>query len=452
MTETEYFKDSCRALAHSLHSSLFFKDLVKRNKKAESDGVVARFRFDGFFVDINLYVKGKRAAVPNLVMLYCGFLSDEDVLFSVYDIFALLEINDFKSYTYPCVFEKKQFDAVFCDIKKLFEKLLPALSGIAENGALKNRILEQKKNEIREFCKNPDLFNPAVPYNDVYLRLSEIIIDSFYENEITNLVSGTLSLAPKGKRERAKSSLASKKHKSLYEKRLLAFLCSEESEGFDFSPLGEAEKEFKENLKKENRGTALKTFLYTLAFFVPTFAVLFAIYLLLCAVMFKNAVFTVISGLSGGIILAVPAILLSVIFASLKIDALQKKPPKKSDGLSRSGEGSKKPLKAALAVVEFLALLSCLFAANTTCAFYDNAFTVEETSVFSVSQTKYNYSDVDYIEVTFDGINSPYYSAVLKDGSSVFLFDATNSAEKQFKKYAPRFFFERGIDVNFRDR
>ena len=73
MTETEYFKDRCRSLSHSKSASLFFRDLIKKNKKAESDGVTARFRFDGFFVDINLFLKGKRAALPNLIVLYCGF-------------------------------------------------------------------------------------------------------------------------------------------------------------------------------------------------------------------------------------------------------------------------------------------------------------------------------------------------------------------------------------------
>lgn len=446
MTETEYFKDRCRALSHSKSASLFFRDLIKKNKKAESDGVTARFRFDGFFVDINLFLKGKRAALPNLIVLYCGFTCEENVLFSVYDIFAALGIGDFKSYTYPSVFEKRHFDAVFSDIESLFKKLLPALFYAAENGVVRNKMLEQRKNEIRAFCKNPDLFDPAVPYNDVYLKLSEIIIDGFYDSEITNAATGALSFAPNGKIQRAKKALETKKHTTLYERNLLAFLNSEKSAGFDFSPLGPLGKEFENEIKENERRLSLKIFSLALAFLLPSFGVLFVIYLVLCAVMFKDAVFTVGTGLLNGLILAAPSIALSAIFAIIRVSALEKKQVKKDD-VSPPELISKKALRPLLIFAECFALVFCLFASNTTCAFYDNCVKLEDPAVFSLGQIKCNYSEIECIEIKSDGITPPYFNAVLKDGSSLYLFEATASNEKKFRKYAPQFFSERGIDV-----
>ena len=436
MDITEFFKEQSRETARRFGAVLRFKTLTHGAKK-EVDGVVARFDFDTFFFDIMYAQKGIYATLPDTVWISSGFEAEDGIPFSVYDLLAFFCPDDFNIYTFTSVSDEALMKDAFAKTEKLFIKLLPFMKNAAENGVIRNKMLNGQKNRISEYCGNTLIFDTGVPSSDLTEKLTNMLMADFTVTETASAV--TIYSAKKSK---AIKKLKRKKHKSQYEKNLLEYLLSEKSENYD----GEyATDNVKNAIKKQSEKTFKEvavTVCATLIIQIPLSAVVLGIYYALCFSLFHGALYTVGTNIYNGILPVAVTLLLSFCIAFRFSPEIENKITKQKT--KKRSEKEKKALKFFIIIAETLTLLMCIYAANYTTAFYEDTFTYPENGNFVLRQTKYGYAHIKYYVKRNEFLN-PYYVLVANDGSEINLYESTLYNTEDFEEKIIPFLEQKGI-------
>ena len=252
MTLAEIFKTNCRATCTLLNEkpSLFFKDLVSGFGGKNKNGIIARFSFDDFFIDLYFIENGPLAYAPNTIWINVGFESASFLPFAVYDILALAEPENFKCYTYPYLYTQDVMIQAFGEINDLLKKLVPELKEISETGTMKNNLILNQQETINRFV-NDDIFKREIEMLDASIKIRDMLIRNFQESVISHVILGGVSDFFNNEQQKAIKKLEKAKYLTVYENRLFQKLKAGELEGFDASPFREAKyKDYTKIAKK----------------------------------------------------------------------------------------------------------------------------------------------------------------------------------------------------------
>ncbi len=438
MTMEECFKDCCKKLSADYDCELLFRTLSRKKKSAKPDGVAARFDFYDFNIDINWYFRKSLAAVPDIMWVSCNLDGKEDIPFSVYDLLGYLNIKDFRNFTPSYISDEESVKESFILFGELFEILVPALTEATQNGVVKNRLLDAQKQYICKFCGSDAIYENTGA-SDIVDKITFYILSEFTAAEIREAVSGGQKYFYEGKPEKAKALLSKKKLKSEYDNALLNYI----NEG-NAPPVNEFQnniKKARKNKDKKERHKVFSCFALTLVLTVPVFGLLFCIYYISCAVIFKNAVF-----ISGIDLLNVCEILPGAIplAAFISLFILNKREAKKE----KKQYSTEPAVRIFTIIFECVALFLCFTALNAPCVFYEDSFSYGKSDFINISRQEYSYSQIEkavrvegYMSVEDERrvfVEEPYYAFILKNGTTVDLYKTTvYHTEKIEKKLLP---------------
>lgn len=448
MTLTEIFKTNCRATATLLNEkpSLSFKDLVSGFSGKNKNGIIARFSFDDFFIDLYFIENGPLAYAPNTIWINVGFESVPYLPFSIYDILTVAEPENFKCYTYPYLYTEDIMIQSFGEINDLFKRLAPKLTEISNTGTQKNNLISNQKETINKFV-NDDIFKREIEMMDASLKIRDMLIRNFQESIINHIILGGVSNFFNNEHEKAIKNLEKTKHLTFYETRLLRKLKSGELKNFDASPFrDEKYKNYTKTAKKRTYSLGKNgTFRFIAGILLLTpFTTIpaFLLYLLFSFTLFNKSLFfincdiySMLTLLTSGILIAE---LLSLNF-SQKLFAFFKR---NKDKNKEKVPVKKKSfiIKCSAILTETIVVILLFTAVNNSLVFYENKVSFGEDSVISLKQTsiKYEYIDTVYkVEGFYFNDNffeSEHYILVSKNGDRIDTGYYLNNANSEFEK------------------
>ena len=119
-----YFSNLCRQLSiHLKTESPSIKTLVSNKKNKNKNGVVARYNFGEFSMDIYYIENMKGGGIRQVIWLSFFFDREPSITFSVYDILSITEPENFNCYTYSFVDSNELVKSCFEEIEKLWTKV-----------------------------------------------------------------------------------------------------------------------------------------------------------------------------------------------------------------------------------------------------------------------------------------------------------------------------------------
>jgi hypothetical protein len=448
MTLTEIFKTNCRATCTLLNEkpSLSFKDLVSGFTGKNKNGVIARFSFDEFYVDLYFIENGPLAYAPNTIWINVGFESASFLPFAVYDILAVAEPENFKCYTYPYLYTGEIMIQAFGEINDLFKRLIPKLHEISETGTIKNNLILNQQETINKFV-NDDIFKREIEMMDASLRIRDMLIRNFQESVISHVILGGVSDFFNNEQQKAIKKLEKAKYLTVYENRLFQKLKAGELEGFDASPFREAKyKDYTKIAKKRTyslgKNGTLKFLLTSLLLIPFTTAVIFLLYILFSSALFNKSIlfmncdiYSLITLLISGVIVAE---LLSLNFSQKIFSFLRRNKDKKDEIVEVK---KKSPFMKFTAILTETVVIVMLFSAvNNSLAFYENRVSFSEEATVSLKQSsiKYEYIDTVYKVKGFyfndKFFKSEHYILTSKNGDMIYTGIYLNNSHEKFEK------------------
>ncbi|MBO5856768.1 MAG: hypothetical protein J6Q87_00800 [Clostridia bacterium] len=297
MTLAEIFKTNCRASAKlcGFNPTLAFSDLTSGIGGKNKNGVIARLSFNDFFIDLYFIENGPLAYAPNTIWLSVGFESVPFLPFSVYDIFAFLELKNYKSYTYPYIYTQELMIETFGEINDFLKTFIPLMEDITSSGVKKNKLIAYGKDTINKFVGD-DIFQKDLEILEASVKIREMLIRNYVEGIINHTVLGGVAEFFKGDHQKAIKKIEKQKNKTLYEEKLLNALKNDELKDFDASPYrNEKYKNYSKVAKKSTYSLGIGGFFkfFTKTFFMtPVFFIIFGIiYLFLCYLKYNDAIY-----------------------------------------------------------------------------------------------------------------------------------------------------------------
>ncbi len=448
MTLTEIFKTNCRATCTLLNEkpSLSFKDLVSGFSGKNKNGIIARFSFDNFFIDLYFIENGPLAYAPNTIWINVGFESASFLPFAIYDILTITEPENFKCYTYPYLYTQEVMIQAFGEINDLFKKLVPELHEISETGTIKNNLILNQQETINKFV-NDDIFKREIEMLDASLKIRDMLIRNFQESVISHVILGGVSDFFNNEHEKAIKKLTKAKYLTLYESRLFEKLKNGELEGFDASPFRDAKfKDYTKLAKKRTyslgKNGATRFILTSLLLTPFTTAIIFSLYLLFSFALFNKSllfmncdIYSLITLLISGVIVAE---LLSLNFSQKIFSFFKRNKNKKDDTVAVK---KKSPFMNFTTILTETIVVVLLFSAiNNSLVFYENKVSFAEDSAISLRQNsiKYEYIDTVYKVEGFYFNNefwkSEHYILVSKNGDRIDTGYYLNNSNTDFEK------------------
>jgi len=448
MTLAEIFKANCRATTTLLNEkpSLSFKDLVSGFGGKNKNGIIARFSFDNFFIDLYFIESGPLAYAPNTIWINIGFESASFLPFAVYDILAVAEPENFKCYTYPYLYTEEIMIQAFGEINDLFKRLIPKLQEISETGTLKNNLILNQQETINKFV-NDDIFKREIEMLDASLKIRDMLIRNFQESVISHVILGGVSDFFNNEHEKAIKKLTKAKYLTLYESRLFEKLKNGELKDFDASPFRDAKyKDYTKVAKKRTyslgkNGTA--RFLLASLMLTPfTTAIVFLLYLLFSFTLFNKSLFFINCDIYSLITLLISGTLIAELLSlnfSQKIFNFFKRNKNKTEETVAVKKKSAF-LKISSILTETIVIILLFTAVNNSLVFYENKVSFAEDSAISLRQNsiKYEYIDTVYKVEGFYFNNefwkSKHYILVSKNGDRIDTGYYLNNSLNEFEE------------------
>lgn len=446
-----YFTTQCRATSVLLKThSPTIKGMVK-GKKQERIGTVATLSFDGFKVDITFIESGRAAYAQQTLWLSFTLDSDETMPFSIYDILAVCEPENFKCYTYTYVDSVELMRECFGEINEVLGRIVPHLSAILTNGIEKNKLIQSQKECINKY------FGDSVMEQTQMLggkadNIFNMMMRNFYDSQIESAVVGAQSYFYNGKEEKALKKLSRSKCRSQYQENMLKFI---KEGGKASKPTETLEKASSENGARRHGETwlgAIKIFFLGLLIDVPVSAVLIAIFFIVSKILFHNAVLYM--GFFENVFMM--PFFGSLVSMCIAIHITKNRRKKNKNG-DKTVQDVKTPnavntlLKYVTIAGETLALIGCISSIYSTAVFYEDrvAYPVSDFP-FSHAECKYESVDsVAIVEGYYQGdkfIRSPYVAIVTESGAILDLYNATMLSAEDFSKHTD-FLEEKGIEI-----
>ena len=442
-----YFSSMCRQMAIQLQvDSPSIKNLVSNKKNKNKNGVVARYNFGEFYMDIYYIENLKGGGVQQVIWLSFFFEKEPSITFSVYDILSVADPENFNCYTYSFVDSNELVKSCFDEITALLQMLIPELSKIAENGVEKNKLIEMQKSKINAYFGD-NIIEASQVLKDSAEKILSMMFYNFFQYQIDTYLLGAPALFFNGKEEKALKKLKKAKYRSLYEDKLLAHL----EKGGKAPELSQAANDASSKKGSARQGTdakgSLKFLLYTLLLTLPISAVMAALFFGLTYLTATDSNF--IYGIKENLIFlpffsSVPAIALT-----LNIIA-RKKSKNKSIHTPALPPKAKTILKYFTIIAESLAIIALFTCVNSTLVLRDNDF-LYSTEDFPLSRATCQYSTIDYTAFvegyTYKGEfqEDPHIVFVTKSGATIDLYNSTFYSAEKFKEETEAFLESKDI-------
>ncbi len=451
----DFFATQCRKLAVDLHTfSPSIKKMVPARKKDVIAGVMGILDFEDFKINISYTEQGNFSYAQQTIWVSFSLDCDEGIPYSLYDILAFTDPQNFNCYTYTYVDSQKLMEKCFGELKALLKTTVPTLKELLSNGITKNKIITTQKENINGYfgdnvLESSDMIGGAAD------KIIAMMLNNFYESEIEAAIVGTQSFFYNGNHEKALKKLKKAKRKTYYQKNLLTYL----ENGGKNESVSEVVKEAssKKGIKRQSGGLkeALKIILYLLLFMIPVSLCLVIIFLLLCAVIFRGNIF--VSGIIDNLIL-IPftALPLSFCFSLnyiIKKEESKKKVSPDDIHIPKYPVTLKKFIKYFTIAAESIAIIICTTSVLSCTAFYKEHFSYADTD-FPTSQETCEYTAVDSINI-IEGFNyaenefreEKYIVIKTKSGQIIDLYNSTWFSYEDFLSHE-EFFEEKGIKIN----
>ncbi len=444
-----YFSNMCRQLGvHLKTENPSIKSLVSNKKKNSKNGVVARYNFGEFFMDVYYIENMKGGGVQQVIWLSFFFEREPSITFSVYDILSVTEPKNFNCYTYSFVDSNELIKKCFEELEPLLQKLLPELSKIAENGVEKNALIEKQKQKINAYFGD-NIIEASQFLKDSADKILSMMFYNFFQYQIDIYVLGSPALFFKGKEEKALKALKKAKYRSLYEDNLLAYL----EKGGNAPVLSQVANDASAEKGTARQGSDtkgyLKILLYTLLLTIPLSAVMIGLFLGLTYFTATDSLF--IYGIKENLIFLPFFSTLPAIAISLNI-FLRKKSKNKDIHIPTLQPKVKTTLKYFTILAESVAVIALFTCINSTLVLRDSDF-LYSTEDFPLSRKSCQYSSVDYAAIV-EGYTykdkfqeDEHIVFVTKSGTVIDVYNSTFFSAEKFKKETESFLEEKGIEI-----
>ncbi len=444
-----YFSNMCRQLGVNLKTeSPSIKTLVTNKKKNNKNGVVARYNFGEFFMDVYYIENMKGGGVQQVIWLSFFFDREPSITFSVYDILSVTDPENFNCYTYSFVDSNELIKSCFDEITELLQKLIPELSRISENGVEKNKLIEKQKQKINAYFGD-NIIEASQFLKDSADKILSMMFYNFFQYQIDIYVLGSPALFFKGKEEKALKALKKAKYRSLYEDNLLAYL----ENGGKAPKLSETANSASTEKGTARQGTdakgSLKILLYTLLLTIPLSAIMIGLFFGLTYLTATGSLF--IYGIKENLIFLPFFSIVPAIAIALNI-FLRKKAKNKDVHIPALQPKAKTILKYFTILAESVAIISLFTCVNSTLVLRDNDF-LYSTEDFPLSRTSCQYSSIDYAAVvegyTYKGEfqEDEHIVFVTKSGTTIDVYNSTFFSAETFKKETESFLNDKGIEI-----
>ena len=454
MELTEIFEKLCREASPSMNTSApSIQKLLSPRSKAQQEGVRAVYTYEGFKVLISYIETGRAAYAQQTIWVSVSLDCDRGIPFSLYDILAFTDPENFNCYTYTYVDSIELMKRCIGEIAEVVSKNAPVLTEILSNGITKNKLIITQKSIIDNYFGD-SVFESSEMLGGAGDKIIGMMLQNFYEAEIESAVVGTQSYFYNGNDHKALNKLKKSKHKTLYQENLLRYL----ENGGTSKGITTTAKEASAVKGILRHGGGVKA-----SFKMIGFSLLFTIlssfagglvFTLLYAIFFRDAQFT--TGFFENIILlpffCFPlGIALSLNFVKHR-EENRRHTDEKSVHSPKSPKAVNEILKYFTVFAETLALIGCLTSVYSSTAFYVDSFKYSQEN-FPFSQSECMYSSVDYIAV-IDGFydkNSKFYEekyiiVKTESGQTIDLYNSTWCSARDFIENSS-FFVEKGIEI-----
>ncbi|MBR4287680.1 MAG: hypothetical protein IKT55_08255 [Clostridia bacterium] len=453
MELSEYFITQCRAMGVFLRaSSPNIKKLVSGKKGKDHVGVAATYSFDKFSLRIIYMEQGRKAYAQQSIWLTVT-LDEEPLLpFSVYDVLAFAEPENFNCYTYTYVDSKELMQDCFGEINGLLIKLIPELSQILENGIEKNRLISSQKESINRYFGDNVLESSGM-LGATGDKILNLMLKNYFDAQIECAVIGSQSLFYEGKTEKALKKLKKSKFRTQYHENLIKYL---ENGG---APLKESavtkEASIKKGSNRHNGGIkgVLKYGGLSLLFILALSVLCIPVYYGLCEFVFRDSLYYM--GLLENIVLfpafcTLPGCAIAIRF----INRNKKQKAKDSQKIHspKLNSAALTFIKCFTIFAECVVILGFVTSLNSTTVFYENSFKYTEED-FPLSQSELNYDVVDYFAVVegykIEGefIKDRHVVAVTTSKNKIDLYNSSYFSADDFKENAEDFLTEKGVEI-----
>lgn len=459
MTLSEIFKTNCRASAKlcGFNPTLAFSDLTSGIGGKNKNGIIARLSFNDFFIDLYFIENGPLAYAPNTIWLSVGFESVPFLPFSIYDILAFSESNNYKSYTYPYIYTAEVMIESFGEINDSLKTFVPLMRDIAENGVKKNKLIASQKETINRFVGD-DIFLKELEILDASVKIREMLIRNYVEGIINHTVLGGVAEFFKGDHQKAIKRLEKQKNRTLYEENLLNALKNGELKDYDASPYrNEKYKNYSKVAKKSTYSLGMGGFFkfFTKAFLMtPVFCIILAIiYFLLCYLKYNDAIYYLNFDLISFV---------SLLIASFSIaEAILFNFPHKSKNLFKKKKAKdtpplKKPgiVKYITIFTETIVIVLLMSSVNNAVVFTENKVYFPENKYISLRQDSIRYEHFEtvykakkYYHFGVQELDLPHYILVSKNGEKFDLALYPDNTSKEFEETILPIFLENGCEI-----
>lgn len=459
MTLTDVFKTNCRATASLINQkpSLSFKDLVSGIGGKNKNGTIARFSFDNFFIDLYFIENGPLAYAPNTIWISVGFEPVPFLPFSVYDILAVADRENFKCYTYSYLYTNDVMIQAFGEINDLFKTFIPKMEEISETGTLKNNLIESQKEAINKFV-NDDIFKREIEMLDASLKIREMLIRNFVEAVISRVILGGLSDFYNGNHEKALKMLSKSKHLTFYETRLLKKLENGELKDYDASPYRDEKyksltKEAKKSAFFLSPGTITKVFVKSLLLTPVFLIILLFIHFLLCHLSYNDAILYL-----NADIVSIASLLIAAFSVAETI--FLHFPHKIKNSLVKKNKNEFSPprklgiLKYITIFTEVIVIVLIMSSVNNAVVFTENKVYFPENKYISLKQESVRYEHFEtvykakgYYHLDLKYYELEHYILVTKNGEIIDLSLYPGNYTEEFEKNILPIFISNGCEI-----
>lgn len=453
MELSEYFITQCRATGVFLHGvSPVIKKLVSGKKGKDPVGIAATYTFDKFSLRIIYTEQGRNAYAQQSIWLSFTLDSEPTIPFSVYDILAFCEPDNFNRYTYTYVDSKELMQDCFGEINGLLMTLIPELSELLENGIVKNRLITSQKESINRYFGDNVLENGEM-LGSTGDRILSLMLKNYFYAQIESAVIGPQSLFYEGKNEKALKKLKKAKFRTQYHENLIKYL---ENGG---APLKESEVLKEASIKKganRHNGGIKGALIYvglSIGFTVLLSLVAVPLYYGLCQLFFRDSLFLL--GIAENALLlpafcALPGSAITIHL--LKREKKSKKSESQKIHTPKLNSAALMFIKCFTILAECVVILGFVTSVNSTTVFNENSFKYSEED-FPFFQEECQYEAIEYFayvegyEIDGKFQKDPHIVAVTISGTEIDLYNSSYISADYFKEKCEAFLTEKGVEI-----
>ncbi len=449
----EYFVSKSRELSVKLktYSPGVKKMASGKGKKTTVTGVLCSLDFDQFKIDISYVEKGISSYAQQTIWVDFCLDADKSIPFSLYDILAVTEPENFNCYTYTYVDSQSLMKSCFEELQELLLRVVPEFQEFLKSGVNKNNLIIRQRETLNNYFGD-NVLEAGEALGGQADRLIDAMIANFHRAQIEAAVLGSQALFYSGKTDKALKVLRKSKSRSLYQDNLLAYL---EKGGKAFE-ISETAKNASADKGAVRHGGGVKGGLrllgYTFLYLIPVDVALCVFYYIASVLLYKGSVFTY--GIGEGLIF-VPfmGMLMAIALAAKKMwkneNTTDNSPSAVHTPKSSATDNLLKYFIIAGETIALLGVMTCVFSVTP---FYNDRFSYGVDD-FPLSQETCRYESVDYFAVVEGYIigenkftEDKYIAVKTKSGAVIDLYNSTCFTAETFTE-REEFFKEKGIEI-----